>query len=356
MARPLRIARAGAWHHITARGIERRDIFHGERDRKHWLELMPEFRDRFRLVVHAYVLMDNHFHLLVETPQPVLSGAMQWLQTSYSMWFNRKHQRVGPLFQGRYKAVVLEPESWALGVSRYIHLNPIRIRALRQSKSERQAARVGLSPAPDADVVRERLRRLRDYRWSSYRAYIDAETAPSWLTCERVLSLAGGRAPAESRQHYRKFTEEAVREGLPESPWEHLIGQVALGTRQWWQKLRSGLSGAAREQPQWKAVRPRASWDSVVKEVVRARGLPWDQFKGKRGDWGRDLAFYLGRQECGLTLRQLGAHADGVDYATVSAAIKRIAQRAQNERKFMKLISTLSSNLKFEGVLPKSHF
>ena len=116
----------------------------------------------------------------------------------------------------------------------------------------------------------------------------------------------------------------------------------------WWRQLRRGLSGADREQPQWKALRPRASWQSVVTEVSRARGLPWDEFKIKRGDWGRDLAFYLGRRECGLTLNQLGAHAAAVDYATVSAAIQRTAQRAQQQRKLMKLINTLSSNLNFE--------
>jgi len=348
MSRPLRVNRPGAWHHVTARGIERRDIFTNERDRRHWLELMPEFQDRFRLLLHAYVLMDNHFHLLVETPEPVLSAAMQWLQTSYSMWFNRKHQRVGPLFQGRYKGVVVEPESWAAGVSRYVHLNPVRISALNLSKGERRAAQQGLSPAPDPNIVRERLRQLREYRWSSYRAYIGAENRPPWLECERVLSLEAGRTATERREHYRKSTEAAVREGLPEKPWEHLIGQVALGTRQWWQKMRQGLSGSDREQPQWKAVRPRASWKSLVEEVSRARGLSWEECKTKRGDWGRDLAFYLGRRECGLTLRELGAHADGLDYATVSAAIKRISRRAQQERKFMKLIHTLSNNLKFE--------
>ncbi len=348
MARPLRIDRPGAWQHITARGVERRDIFTAERDHRHWLELMPEFQDRFRLVIHAYVLMDNHFHLLIETPAPVLSAAVQWLQTSYSMWFNRKHQRVGPLFQGRFKAVVVEPESWGLAVSRYVHLNPVRLQALGQSKSDRQAARVGLSPAPEAELVRERVRRLQAYRWSSYRAYIGLESAPRWLTCGRVLSLAGSRTVAEGQRSYRKYTEEAVREGLPETPWEQLIGQVALGRRQWWQKLRKGLSGVDREQPQWKAVRPRAAWESVIEEVSRVRGLQWDEFKARRGDWGRDLAFYLGRRECGLTLRQLGTHAGGVDYATVSAAIKRVGQRAQDERKLMKLLQSVTRNLKFE--------
>src|SRR5712691_10708182 len=95
MARPLRIDRPGAWYHVTARGIDRRTIYRADSDRSHWLELMPEFVQMFRLRLHAYVLMDNHFHLLAEALEGNLSVAMQWLQTSYSMWFNRKHGRVG---------------------------------------------------------------------------------------------------------------------------------------------------------------------------------------------------------------------------------------------------------------------
>src|SRR4051794_6275839 len=120
MARPLRIHRLGAWHYITARGIGRKENFREDRDHRHWLELLPEFVQTFRLRLHAYVLMGNHYHLLVETGEDNLSRAMQWLQTSYSMWFNRKYRRVGPLFQGRFKAVVVEPTAWGMALSRYM--------------------------------------------------------------------------------------------------------------------------------------------------------------------------------------------------------------------------------------------
>ena len=116
MARPLRINRAGVWFHIAARGSDRKDIFLEDSHRWHWLELLEELAHRFRLHVHAYVMMSNHYHLLVETPEANLSAAMQWLQTSYSMWFNRKRGRVGPLFQGRYKAVLVEPPSWGQSI------------------------------------------------------------------------------------------------------------------------------------------------------------------------------------------------------------------------------------------------
>src|SRR4051794_24695000 len=100
MARPLRVHRSDIWYHVTGRGTERRAIFRGDRDRRHLIDLFAAAVERFGLRIHAYVLMPNHYHLLLETPQQNLSRAMQWINVSYSVWFNRIHQRVGPLFQG----------------------------------------------------------------------------------------------------------------------------------------------------------------------------------------------------------------------------------------------------------------
>jgi REP element-mobilizing transposase RayT len=116
MARPLRIERPGGRFHVTARGNERKAIYRRDSDRFHFLELLSEATERFAIRIHAYVLMDNHFHLLVETPQANLSRAVQWLNVSYSIWFNRRHQRVGHLFQGRFKSLVIEDDAgWAGG-------------------------------------------------------------------------------------------------------------------------------------------------------------------------------------------------------------------------------------------------
>ena len=117
MARPTRIHAVGAWYHVTARGNERRAIFRGDQDRLHFLELLDEAVGRFGLCVHAYVLLDNHYHLLVETPLANLSVAMQWLGVSYTVWFNSHHRRAGHLFQGRFKAVVMEEGAAAAGFS-----------------------------------------------------------------------------------------------------------------------------------------------------------------------------------------------------------------------------------------------
>jgi REP element-mobilizing transposase RayT len=115
MARPLRLNYAGAWYHVTSRGNERKAIYRDDRDRMHFVELFSAWRERFRVRLRAYVLMENHYHLLLETPEANLSKAMQWLNTSYTVWFNRRHQRAGHLFQGRFKAVIVEAQTWALG-------------------------------------------------------------------------------------------------------------------------------------------------------------------------------------------------------------------------------------------------
>ncbi len=123
MARPVRIERPGGWYHVTGRGVERRPIFKDDKDRKRLLDLIGEAVARFRWIMHGYTLMDNHYHLIIQIQETNLSRGMQWLQTSYSMGFNRRHGRVGPLVQGRFKAVIVDPVAWALELSRYVHMS-----------------------------------------------------------------------------------------------------------------------------------------------------------------------------------------------------------------------------------------
>ncbi len=204
MARPLRIEKAGSWCHVTARGNERKSIFRDKRDREHFLEVIAEMVSRFRVRLHCFVLMDNHYHLLLELSEANLSRAVQWLNVSYSVWFNRRHGRSGHLFQGRFKSVAVSPEEWALALSRYVHLNPIRIQRLGLSKASRQAQRVGLSPAPKANEVRHRIAILRQYRWSSYRACIGLGRVPEWLECQSVLRCLGRGGKGDRQRRYRE--------------------------------------------------------------------------------------------------------------------------------------------------------
>ena len=126
MARPLRVDVAGGWYHVRARGIERRTIFHAPREHEHFLDLLEEMSERYGVEVHAYALLGNHYHLLIRTPRRNASQALQWLNVSYSVWYNKRTNRVGPLFQGRFKSVLIDGEgAWALGASVYVHLNDL---------------------------------------------------------------------------------------------------------------------------------------------------------------------------------------------------------------------------------------
>ena len=330
MARPLRIERPGAWYHITARGNERRPIYRDPRDRQHFCELLAETADRFRLVLHAYVLMDNHFHLILETLEPNLSQAMPWLNVSYSVWFNRRHGRAGHLFQGRYQAILVDPLGWGLELSRYVHLNPVRVGRLGLDKAAQQRNRVGAVAAPNPAEVRERIGVLRRYRWSSYRAYVGLARKPAWLQCQTVLQFLGG-GPGKVREAYRNHVESAVRQGWPESPWERLTAQGVLGGADFVRAVRQGVRGNPREQKALRAWRERPTLPKVIATVEKLKGEAWMDFRDRYGDWGRDLVLYLGRRTCGLKLKGLAEVAGGIDYVSVSAAVKRWKDRMAKE-------------------------
>jgi REP element-mobilizing transposase RayT len=167
------------FYHVLSRGNERRDIYYDERDYSRFLDCLEKMGGRFDLEVHAYVLMKNHYHLLIRTKEANLSRAIQWLGVSYSVWFNRRHKRSGHLFQGRFKSFLIEDDRYFMAMCHYIHGNPLR---------------AGL------------VRRLWDYRWSSYRTYVDRRYQAQWLTTELVLGIYGG-----SRKEFLKAQEVSLR-------------------------------------------------------------------------------------------------------------------------------------------------
>jgi REP element-mobilizing transposase RayT len=346
MARLLRLEQPGAWYHITARGNERRPIYRIDADRRHFLELLAHWRDRFRCRLHAYVLMENHYHLLLETPEANLSRAMQWLNVSYTVWFNRRYQRSGHLLQGRFKALVVEPETWALGLSRYLHLNPVRVRRLGLDKGAQKQHRLGLGRAPSPELIQERLEKLRSYRWSSYRAYAGMERAPAWLQTESVLAFGGGRR-RERFGRYRHYCEQAVREGLAEKPWEKVVGRLVLGSREFIEAIRekAGAKSGDKASEVRRVLAQRPDFDRVVRVIEDLKGEKWSQFRDRRGDWGRDLALQLGRELSGMTLAELSQAIGGSHPMTVSAALKRLNSRLERDRSLQKAATKARSTL-----------
>jgi putative transposase len=280
MARPLRIEFPGATYHVTARGNAREPIFFDDIDRKGMLHLLGETVERYRWLCHAYCLMGNHYHLLVETTEANLSGGMRQLNGIYTQRVNRRTGRVGHLFQGRFKAIVVDRNSYLLEVCRYIVLNPVR---------------VGLVTAPE------------NYSWSSYRATGGLAETPSWLTTDWLLSQFGSRR-GDARRRYRAFVHEGQG---GDAPWTDLRGQVLLGNREFVDRLAPMLeaSATAVEVPsaQRRACRPTLA-ELLPADSVADRTL-------------RDRAVREAHVTHGYSLAEIARHAE-LHYSTVSRIIR----------------------------------
>jgi REP element-mobilizing transposase RayT len=200
VSRPLRLEHPGAVWHVTSRGNERRQVFRDDVDREGWLALLGKVVVLFAWRLHGYVMMGNHYHLIVETPTPSLSRGMRHLNGVFTQAFNRRHQRVGHLFQGRFKSILVEKESHLLELLRYVVLNPVR---------------AGLVRSPG------------EWAWSSYGATAGEAPAPAWLETAWTLAQFGG-SPGAAEQRYREFVGEG--RGRPRHPWSALRGQIYLGS------------------------------------------------------------------------------------------------------------------------------
>ena len=210
MARPLRIEFRGALYHVTARGNARSDIFRDDADRRLFLSVLDRVVSRFQLRLYAYCLMDNHYHLLLETPEANLSKAMRQLNGVYTQAFNRRHGKVGHVLQGRFKAILVDRDSYLLELCRYVVLNPVRAKLTRKPGT---------------------------YRWSSYRATAGLGPVPACLARDRLLALFGQQRAAAQRR-YQTFVADGINET---SPWEKLQGQVLLGEKAFVARLAPGL-------------------------------------------------------------------------------------------------------------------
>lgn len=275
MARPLRIEFAEAFCRVTSRGDGREDIYLSDADRSLWLGVFGDVCRRFNWVYHAYCLMSNHYHLLIETLEPNLSMGMRQLNGVYTQRFNRKHNRVGHVFQGRYKAILVDKDAYMLELARYIVLNPVR-----------------------AGMVR----RAEDWPWSSYRATRGMEAKQEWLQVDWLLSgFAKRRKIACDR--YQEF----VREGKGQaSPWELLKNQMFLGNEKFVSKMQC-------------LIEP----DRLLDEIPRSqkRKVAWALESYEKMASSRDEAIYNAFMSGGYKMKEIGEYL-GMHYSSVSKIIK----------------------------------
>lgn len=271
MARPLRIEYPGAFYHVTSRGNEQKDIFKSEADREKFLFYLASARERYGAVIHAYCLMTNHYHLMLETPLGNLSRIMKHINSSYTTYFNIKRKRAGHLLQGRYKAILVEADTYAAELSRYIHLNPVR---------------AGMAKSPE------------DYRWSSYRFYTEGGE-PSWLTTGFILGYLGTE-DSESRRNYKSYINEMVA-GEYVSPLTGVVGSTILGSEDFVREIREKeLDGrpADRDLPALRELKERPRPEKI-REIAR------NAFVDNRR-LARLAGIYLCHRYSGVKLKEIG--------------------------------------------------
>ncbi len=331
MARPLRIDIADGWYHCMNRGLERRHIFADERDKAHFLELLGETVDRFRFRIHAYCLMENHFHALIQTPDANLSQGMQWLGLSYSSWFNTRHRRVGPLFQGRFKGLPVEEGAYALDLSVYIHLNPVMKMSLGLDKRRKKGESRGLGSPSSKEIVTARLKELREYRWSSYRCYAGYEAGVKWL-CRNDILRRSAKKTAERQPKYRERVQEVLRRGVDETELERFRSALGIGTEAFITRMRALADGGQRETEHRGRLREVRTFEQVVAAAAQHRGEPAAEWLKRHGDPGKWLVAKLARAYTGMTLGEIGTQMGGSDYAAIGMGLKRFDQRLKKDR------------------------
>lgn len=279
MARPLRIEFEGAVYHITSRGNAKKDIFEDDSDREIFLKILGDVVKRYNWLCHAYCLMDNHYHLLVETPEGNLSKGMRQLNGLYTQRYNQRHGRTGHVFQGRYKAILIDKENYLLMVSRYVLLNPVRAMLIQK---------------PD------------EWRWSSYSATVGIEEPLEYLTIDWILSRFGNNK-VEAELRYKEFVNNGIEE---ESPWKKLQGQILLGDERFVNKF-SNLLSKKRDIGEIPKTQ-RYAFRPPIEDIFKDRGITKDK---------RDEIIYNAFMNYGYTLKEISDYL-GIHYTTVSKIIK----------------------------------
>lgn len=310
MARPLRIEYPNAFYHVTSRGNEQKDVFKSQRDREKFLEYLESATNRYGAVIHAWCLMSNHYHLLLETPVGNLSQIMRHINGAYTTYFNIKRKRAGHLFQGRYKAILVEADEYAAELSRYIHLNPVR-----------------------ATMVA----RPEEYKWSSYKSYIGQDKAADWLKTDFIFGYFGGKA-ADAQSRYRKFVEDSLGSEYY-SPLKATVASTILGSAEFVRdisKRHLGEKRADRSMPAVKALSTRPSLDEILR-IIKTELSDSEEL-------ARNVSIYCCQQYSGAKLKEIGERF-GIGDAAVSQASRRLAIKAGKNLELKKILSRVEAIL-----------
>lgn len=320
MTRSWRIEYEGACYHVLSRGNEKRDIFADDIDRSSFLEVLGEMASRFEVEVYAYVLMDNHYHLLLKTNKPNLSRAMQWFGTTYTRRYNIKNRRSGHLFQGRFKNFLVENDNYLLRLSCYIHRNPLR-----------------------AGTVN----RLADYKWSSYPVYAYGKPSPRWLSTGAILSRFSGK---KKHQLYREMAKEYSRE--EKGMWEDFRHGLFLGSQKFIDRIRSRYLAErpTAEIPQKRQVLRETNPEILLRKAANILQCETKDFvdSPRVSDTtkpDRDLLIYFLWSTGWYTNQEIG-WLFCLDYSSISRRVTIMKSRMSEDNSLVKRYDTLKSQIK----------
>lgn len=267
MARQLRVSFPGALYHITSRGNLRENIFFGDGDKEKFIEILARTKKYYHYILHTYVLLDNHYHLFIETPEANIQHIMHNINTSYTVYVNRNYHRSGHLFQGRYKAILVDKDNYLLALSRYIHLNPVR---------------AGIAERPE------------DYSFSSYRSFIETADKENIVDPGQILAYFS-KMEKESKRAYREFVEQGLNSTL-ENPFKQLKAGIILGNGKFLKGILKivGDIKIDREVPALKVIRKTLTPDEVIKRVAHCSQIREEEItRRSRGKSLRTITLYL---------------------------------------------------------------
>jgi REP element-mobilizing transposase RayT len=302
---------------VTARGNARADIVYDDTDRQAFVDVLGRVVTVSRWRLHAWVLMTNHYHLLLETPEPNLARGMRQLNGTYSQGLNRRHDRVGHVFQGRYKGVLVERESHLLELVRYVVLNPVRARLCRQP---------------------------RDHRWSSYSETAGLRGVADWLEVDWTLSQFGVQ-PSRARRRFREFVAEG--RGVDYRPWDELSGQIYLGSAAFQERMTKLIAGAkpGAEIPRRQRRPARPDLATVEREVLSAFGASPGVLEGRSRHPARKAFALLARRVADAPLGAISSRMR-LSSRGSGTTVRSAAEFEQKDRRFRRLVAEVEKRLR----------
>ena len=324
MTRPLRIQFPGAVYHVINRGNDKNDIFNDDEDRSCLLKILSQSSKTYNVKLYCFVLMKNHFHLLVETPLGNLSEFMRHFNISYTSHYNRRHNRVGHLYQGRYKSILVQKDSYLSMVSRYIHLNPVKTVATKMLK-------------PD-----QRLQYLWAYRWSSLPGYLSQDCRLDFLNYDTILSEYGGANQVGINLYKQQLSEDLSADLEIESK---VIARTMLGDKEFASRISDThlKNKKEREKPSIGEMHKYLSQDVVLTLLAAEFGVDPEKIFFGSG-LIRQITMTVLYTHAGLNNREIG-NLFKVDYSTVSQSRKRLREKVEKDESTGELLDKIASKL-----------